>query len=391
MPLVALGGAGEALVPLVAERLKRPLIRPAHPEVLSSIGAAISLVRAEVTRNGTSNGAAVELALEAERACVASGAAPATVTVETAFDAREGVLRAVATGAVALEAGAADREPAGDEARLQAAATRTRARARGVAARGGDRLLPRLLREWLGTRRGDRRPGCRCARRGRAPHHGRDRRRARREAPARSARRPRATSASPPSSPGSRSSAAPRSSISPTRGDPRTSRSRPRARSKATPAPPSQSSLARRCRCTGKRGRVAADSGSLRRVARGRASLPSPALVVTRPAARRRRRRSSSRSSGDVEPALAALELVPIHYESPNSTTHAAAADQLDVARETIASLEGRARGARSSRGRDGCSPISPLSSSSSGRRDRPTRRATGKQDHARICAPSSG
>jgi hypothetical protein len=42
----------------------------------------------------------------------------------------------------------------------------------------------------------------------------------------------------------------------------------------------------------------------------------------------------------DVEPALAALELVPIHYESPNSTTHAAAADQLDVARETIASLE---------------------------------------------------
>jgi len=90
--------------------------------VLSSIGAAISLVRAEVTRNGTSNGAAVELAREAEHACVASGAAPATVTVETAFDAREGVLRAVATGAVALEVGAADREPAGDEARLQAAA-----------------------------------------------------------------------------------------------------------------------------------------------------------------------------------------------------------------------------------------------------------------------------
>ena len=42
----------------------------------------------------------------------------------------------------------------------------------------------------------------------------------------------------------------------------------------------------------------------------------------------------------DVEPALAALELVPIHYESPNPTTHAAAADQLDVARETITSLE---------------------------------------------------
>lgn len=122
VPLVALGGAGEALVPLVATRLKRPLIRPAHPAVLSSIGAAVSLVRAELTRNATTNGAAVELAREAERACVASGAAPATVTVETAFDAREGVLRAVATGAVALESGAADREPVGDEARLHAAA-----------------------------------------------------------------------------------------------------------------------------------------------------------------------------------------------------------------------------------------------------------------------------
>ena len=123
VPLVALGGAGEALVPLVAERLGRPLVRPEHPELLSSIGAAVSLVRAELTRNATSDGAAVELAREAERACVASGAAPATVSVETAYDACEGVLRAVATGAVALEVGAAEREPAGDEARLQAAAT----------------------------------------------------------------------------------------------------------------------------------------------------------------------------------------------------------------------------------------------------------------------------
>jgi hypothetical protein len=38
----------------------------------------------------------------------------------------------------------------------------------------------------------------------------------------------------------------------------------------------------------------------------------------------------------DVQPALAALELVPIHYESTNATTHAAAADQLAVARKTV-------------------------------------------------------
>ena len=42
----------------------------------------------------------------------------------------------------------------------------------------------------------------------------------------------------------------------------------------------------------------------------------------------------------DVQPALAALELIPIHYDSPNPTTHAAAADQLGVARETISSVE---------------------------------------------------
>jgi len=38
----------------------------------------------------------------------------------------------------------------------------------------------------------------------------------------------------------------------------------------------------------------------------------------------------------DVRPALAALELVPIHYESTNATTHAAATAQLAVARETV-------------------------------------------------------
>jgi hypothetical protein len=38
----------------------------------------------------------------------------------------------------------------------------------------------------------------------------------------------------------------------------------------------------------------------------------------------------------DVRPALAALELVPIHYESTNATTRAAAADQLAVARTTV-------------------------------------------------------
>jgi N-methylhydantoinase A/oxoprolinase/acetone carboxylase beta subunit len=122
VPLVVLGGAGAALVPEVARVLGREVVQPEHPEVMSSIGAALSLVRAEVTRTaGTVS--APELSREAERACVAAGAAPATVSVETAHDPRDGVLRAVATGAVALEAGAADREPLADEGRLAAAAS----------------------------------------------------------------------------------------------------------------------------------------------------------------------------------------------------------------------------------------------------------------------------
>jgi N-methylhydantoinase A len=122
VPVIALGGAGAALAPEVARRLGRPWVDPDHPEILSSIGAALSLVRAEVTRHATGPGATLELAREAERACVRAGAAPQTVRVETRFEAREGVLRAIATGAVALESGAAGREPVDEAAQHRAAA-----------------------------------------------------------------------------------------------------------------------------------------------------------------------------------------------------------------------------------------------------------------------------
>jgi hypothetical protein len=121
MPLVALGGAAEVLVPEVARALGRPLLRPDHPEVLSSIGAALALVRAEVVRTAADEGEALEIAREAELACVEAGAAPATVAVETAYEAEEGLLRAVATGAVALETGAAQRRKAGAEEQIAAA------------------------------------------------------------------------------------------------------------------------------------------------------------------------------------------------------------------------------------------------------------------------------
>jgi N-methylhydantoinase A/oxoprolinase/acetone carboxylase beta subunit len=122
VPLVALGGAGEALVGEVARILRRDVLRPRHPEVLSSIGAALSLVRAEATRSAVDSASAAELAREAELACVAAGAAPATIAVETAYDAKHRLMRAVATGAVALETGAATRAPVPTAERHAAAA-----------------------------------------------------------------------------------------------------------------------------------------------------------------------------------------------------------------------------------------------------------------------------
>ena len=329
-------------MPLVAERLKRPLIRPEHPEVLSSIGAAVSLVRAEVTRNGTSNGAAVELAREAERACVASGAAPATVSVETAFDAREGVLRAVATGAVALEAGAADREPAGDEARLQAAAQALGLEpealqlvaetgfyrvysengsgrvaaidglgavalaedARRVVAASGDELVEQLRREVRGGHTQPRR----------------------RHAPAPSLARLRLADPRPLRRAASRGRRA--RGRTHARG-PHRHRSRTSShvdvalQGSAVGAPPTLARRGRsRCSC------VAAVAGVVLATSGGEPSQEEQLESL----------------QDDVQPALAALELIPIHYESPNPTTHAAAADQLEVARETIASVEDELR-----------------------------------------------
>jgi N-methylhydantoinase A/oxoprolinase/acetone carboxylase beta subunit len=129
VPVVALGGAGSALAPRVAERLGRPLLRPDHPEVLSSIGAALSLVRAEIVRHCSGPGATAALARDAERAAVDAGAAPMTVTVTAKFEARHGWLRAVATGAVALESGAAGREPLDEDGQRAVAATVTGAAA----------------------------------------------------------------------------------------------------------------------------------------------------------------------------------------------------------------------------------------------------------------------
>jgi N-methylhydantoinase A len=121
VPIAALGGSGPALAGEVGRRLGREVLLPEHPELLSAIGSALSLVRAEVVRTATGGATAETAAHEAELACIEAGAAPGTVQVECAYETREHQIRAIATGAVALETGAAERQPV-DEATQQKAA-----------------------------------------------------------------------------------------------------------------------------------------------------------------------------------------------------------------------------------------------------------------------------
>lgn len=112
-PIIALGGAGEVIVPELCGRGRRRFVTPEHAEVLASVGAAMTLIRVELERSARATGPDERrrLVAEAELACVEAGAAPGTITVETAYDAEAGILRAIAVGAVALESGAADRSP----------------------------------------------------------------------------------------------------------------------------------------------------------------------------------------------------------------------------------------------------------------------------------------
>jgi len=123
-PIVALGGAGEALVPELCGRDGQRFLAPDHAEVLASVGAAMTLIRVELERSARVTGPVERrrLVAEAEFACVEAGAAPGTITVETAYDAEAGLLRATAVGAVALESGAAGRSPLGP-AELRGVAT----------------------------------------------------------------------------------------------------------------------------------------------------------------------------------------------------------------------------------------------------------------------------
>lgn len=123
--VVGLGGGAGTLVPVLARAIGSPWSIPPHAEVISSIGAALSLVRVEVERSvGRDPGSVVaQIVREAEEAGVAAGAAPASIQVETEALPERGALRAVAIGSVSLRAARlGDRESEVDDEVLRMAA-----------------------------------------------------------------------------------------------------------------------------------------------------------------------------------------------------------------------------------------------------------------------------
>jgi hypothetical protein len=122
--LVGVGGGAGGLARYVAGRLGWPFEIPAHAEVISSIGDALSLIRAERERTVTNADSATLEAMMAdvEAEVVAAGASPASVEVRVEEVPERSILRAIAVGSVSLTAGAT---PGRDE--IEADALRARA------------------------------------------------------------------------------------------------------------------------------------------------------------------------------------------------------------------------------------------------------------------------
>jgi N-methylhydantoinase A len=106
--IVGVGGGAGALARRVAAMLGWPLVIPEHAEVISSIGDALSLLRAERERTvSTADAELIEsMMADVEAEVVAAGASPASVEVRFEEVPERSTVRAVATGAVGLLAGA---------------------------------------------------------------------------------------------------------------------------------------------------------------------------------------------------------------------------------------------------------------------------------------------
>jgi hypothetical protein len=122
--IVAVGGGAGGLGRYAAKAMGLECLVPEGAEVISSIGDALSLIRAErertVVEPTAADGAA--LAAEAEEECLEAGAASDSIDVRVEFDAERSTLRAIATGAVGLASGLLPGRPHVDEVAARAIA-----------------------------------------------------------------------------------------------------------------------------------------------------------------------------------------------------------------------------------------------------------------------------
>jgi N-methylhydantoinase A len=117
--LVAVGGGAGGLGRYVADMLGLECIVPESAEVISSIGDALSLVRAEreLAAKAPTPGAIRTLTTRAREAATTAGAAPASIDIRIEHSPERASLRAIATGSIGLRAGAMPGRPPIDAAR----------------------------------------------------------------------------------------------------------------------------------------------------------------------------------------------------------------------------------------------------------------------------------
>ncbi len=104
LELVGGGGAAGVLLPFVAQRLKLPFRIAACPEVISTIGVALAMVRETVERNvaNPTPDDMLRIRREAEQAVLKQGAVAGTVEVEVQVDRQRHLVRAIAMGATEI-------------------------------------------------------------------------------------------------------------------------------------------------------------------------------------------------------------------------------------------------------------------------------------------------
>ncbi len=98
------GGGAMVLGPIVASRLGIPMERAPHAEVISSIGAALGVLRIEREQALAlpSPEALSALREEVQAAALQMGAAPDSLTIQAEFVPERGAMRAIATGSLAF-------------------------------------------------------------------------------------------------------------------------------------------------------------------------------------------------------------------------------------------------------------------------------------------------